>query len=68
MRYFLHSQCGAAGIEPYAVYGGKVYSFKTKDGTVVPHGSDAYAAALDQFDRDLRFSEILDRRMGRYTP
>jgi hypothetical protein len=68
MRHFVTSELSQIGLEPYAVYGGKVYSFKTKGGTVIPHGSEAYAQALSAHAEALRQSDIHDRRMGRFTP
>jgi len=48
MAYMLNDECVAIGLTPYAVYGGKVYSFKDSAGTVHPHGCVRYAEALEQ--------------------
>ena len=54
--FMTFDQCKAAGLEPYAIYGGKVYSFKEDvtnpatgtefKGMVVAHGSNRYAEVL----------------------
>lgn len=48
MPYMLHDECVALGFTPYAVYGGKVYSYHDKAGTLVPHGTVTYGRALEE--------------------
>lgn len=51
MRYITHAECCGMGFEPYAVYGGKVYSFKDSDGVVHPHGGKIYGLAVAEVER-----------------
>ncbi len=47
MPHMSFDGCRSIGCEPYAIYGGKVYSFRDVSGQVVVHGSIRYAHALD---------------------
>jgi hypothetical protein len=46
MEYLTYDECRALGHTPYAVYGGKVYSYRTRSERLVPHGTPGYALAL----------------------
>ncbi len=52
MPYLTVEQCHELGLEPYAVYGGKVHSFRDvygdPDGPAVAHGTMGYALQLDE--------------------
>ena len=51
MPYLTRAQCHELGLEPYAVYGDRVHSFRDvygdPHGDAVPQGSMAYALQLD---------------------
>ena len=49
MRYMTYDECVKLGYTPYAVYGGKVYSFVCL-GFVIQHDSQDYADALEQLE------------------
>lgn len=48
MPYMMHADAVSIGLTPYAVYGGKVYSFTDKAGKLVPHGTQEYRLAYEE--------------------
>jgi hypothetical protein len=48
MPYMTPEDCRSIGCEPYAIYGGKVYSFKDQNSKLVPHGTQPYRLAHEE--------------------
>lgn len=47
MPYMSTADCESIGCQPYAVYGGKVYSFMDGE-KLVPHGTQNYRLAFEE--------------------
>lgn len=67
MRYITHAECVGMGLEPYAVYGGKVYSFKDAEGNTHPHGGAIYALAVKEVEKAEQFRADMLARAAKFA-